>query len=241
MSPTPTSRSHSLIVRTLLALALALGGVSCMSPQPLDAAFIANKKQKVAVVTLAAPKATVHHIGGQGLLDMALNQAFSVKGRKRLEDYPSQARLDEVGTHFAKRLTETGYKADFIAGQHPEQKDFAPMVASPSASKPIPGRDSYLKGYDAALFISMPMVGQAELVYGFIPLSNRDGMALMHGAMFTTGDQKRLYRSPVGKVGPGKGCAVEGDKDNVDNIFKAVDKAVKFTSEDLEKDFFRGL
>jgi len=215
-------------------------GVSCMSPQPVDAAFKANRKQKVAVVTLAAPKAAVHHIDGQGLLDMALNQAFSAKGRKRLEDYPSQVRLDDVGRNFAKRLSSYGYKADLM-GQHPDQKDFAPMMATPSATKPIPGRDTWLKGYDAALFIGMPMVGQAQMVYGFIPLSNRDGMALMHGAMFATGDQKRLYRSPIGVATAAPGCEVQGDKDNIDNIFQAVDKAVQHSAGELEKDFFKGL
>lgn len=210
-----------------------------MSPQPVDAAFKANRNQKVAVVTLAAPQATVHHVGGQGLLDMALNQTFASKGRKRLEDYPSQSRLDDVGRAFAKRLGSYGYKADLVS-EHPAQKDFAPMVASPSAAKPIPGRDTYLKGYDAALFISMPMVGQAQMVYGFVPLSNRNGMALMQASMFSTGEQKRLYRSPIGNVGPGAGCSVEGDKDNIDNIYRAVDKAVQQSGGTLERDFFRG-
>ena len=214
-------------------------GVSCMNPQPVDAAFKANRKQKIAVVTLVAPKATVHHVGSQGLLDLALNQACSVKGRKRLEDYPSQTRLDDVGRTFAKRLIDYGYKAE-VVGQHPDQKDFAPMMAEPSASKPLPGRDTYLKGYDAALFIAMPVVGQVQMVYGFIPLSNRNGTALFHGAMFSTSEQKRLYRSPFGAVLAAPGCDVQGDKENMDNIYRAVDKAVQYAAGLLEKDFFKG-
>jgi hypothetical protein len=85
------------------------------------------------------------------------------------------------------------------------------------------------------------MVGQAQMVYGFISLSNRDGMALMQGAMFTTTAQKRIYRSPAGDVGSPAGREVQGDHDNMDNIYRAVDKAVQKAASDLQADFFRGL
>jgi hypothetical protein len=229
-----------LVVKSLLNLLFIVAGVSCISPQPVDAGFKARKGQKVAVVTLAAPTATVHHIGGQGLLDIALNQSFASKGRKRLEDYPSQTRLDDVGRRIAQRLNAIGYKANLVA-EHPDPKNFAPMIAKPSVSKPIPGRDTWLKGYDAALFIAMPMVGQAQMVYGFIPLSGRNGMALMNASMFSVLEQKRLYRSPLGQAGPRPNCAVEGAGDDITNVFRAVDKAVNLAADELHSDFFKGL
>lgn len=217
----------------LLTLALA----SCYGPVPVDPAFKSNRKQKVAVITMQAPVASVHHVGRQGLVDLALNQAMATGGRRELDDYPSQAKLDEVGKQFAKRLNGLGYKATHLAA-HPTQKEFNPATAKPSASKPIPGSGTYLAGYDAAVFLSMPVVGRAKIVYGFIPLSGSSAIAAMQGTMFSTADQKLLWRTPMPAINPHDGIDIEGD--GTEALFRAVDAAVKRSAGGIEANFFSG-
>jgi hypothetical protein len=229
-------QSVRLASKSVLALALMVTGVSCVSPQPLDATFRANRNQRVAVVTMQAPKATVHNLGGQGILDVVLNQAFTAKSRKRIEDYPSQAKLDAVGAQLAQRLRAAGYKADLL-GQHPEASTFNVLFAKPSAQKPIPGEGSYLKGYDAALFVSLPMVGQCQQVYGFIPLSGRSPIAPLNGAMFATGSQKLLYRAPQAQLVGGAECGSE----DMETIFRTIDAELQKSRSALESDLAKGL
>lgn len=226
-------RRLALFSAGLLTLALA----SCHGPVPVDPAFKSNRKQKVAVITMQAPVASVHHVGRQGLVDLALNQAMATGGRRELDDYPSQARFDEVGKQFAKRLSGLGYKATHLA-VHPTQKEFNPATAKPTAAKPIPGTGTYLAGYDAAVFLSMPAVGRAKMVYGFIPLSGSSAIAAMQGTMYATADQKLLWRSPIPMINPHDGIDIEGD--GTEALFRAVDASVKRSAGGIEANFFNG-
>lgn len=223
----------ALFAASLITLALA----SCYGPMSVDPAFKSNRQQKVAVITMQAPAASVHHVGSQGLVDLALNQAMATGGRRELDDYPSQARLDEAGKRFAKRLSSLGYKATHLA-VHPTQKEFNPAIAKPSVSKPIPGTGSYLAGYDAAVFLSMPAVGRAKAVYGFIPLSGSNAIAAMQGTMFATSDQKLLWRTPMPVINPSDGIDIEGD--GKEALYRAVDAAVTRSSGGIEVHFFNG-
>jgi hypothetical protein len=222
----------------MLPLAIAsLALASCFGPKPVDPAFKANRQQKVAVITMQAPVASVHHVGSQGILDHALNQAMATGGRRELADYPSQAKLDEAGKQFAKRLSSHGYKATHLT-VHPTYKDINPAIAKPTAAKPIPGTSSYLAGYDAAVFLSMPAVGRAKVVYAFIPLSGSSAIAPMQGTMFSTADQKLLWRSPMPVVNPGNGVAIDGD--GKEPLFRAIDAALKGSSDQVQGHFFNG-
>ena len=131
----------AILRRRFLALPAALMAgmlTSCLGPVPVDADFKAKRGQKVAVITMKAPQASVHHVGNQGLLDMAVNHATSTGSRNQLESYPSQKKLDEVGSQFAKRLNSKGYKATLL-NVHPEMKDFNATLAKPNAKKPVQG------------------------------------------------------------------------------------------------------
>jgi hypothetical protein len=202
---------------------------------PVDPGFKANRGQKVAVITMKAPQAGMHHIGNQGLLDMAVNHATSTGSRHQLKNYPSQKKLDEVGEQFAKRLNSKGYKATLL-GVHPELTDFNPTLAKPDAKKPIHGSDSYLKGYDAAIYLTMPVVGRSKAVYAFIPLSRANAIAPIQGSMFATSTQKRLWRSGLISIDPGSGVRVEDDSDA--GVYSAIDKAARISSDSLQEDFF---
>jgi len=218
----------------VLAPVAACGfATSCVGPVPVDASFIAQRNQKVAVITMEAPKATVHHVGNQGLLDMAVNHATSTGSRSQLESYPSQTKLNAVGDLFAKRLNGLGYKATHLT-VHPPMKDFNPALAKPTSSKPIHGTGTYLNGYDAAIYISMGAVGRVKQVYAFIQLSRSNAIATLHGNMFATATQKRLWRSPLALTGPG--VPVEGDSDQ--EVFRAIDASLQGSSTVLEIDFF---
>lgn len=210
---------------------------SCFGPVPVDSGFKAKRGQKVAVITMQAPQAGVHHVGNQGLLDMAVNHATSTGSRHQLKNYPSQKKLDEVGDQFAKRLNSAGYKATRL-NVHPELKDFNPTLATPNASKPIHGHDSYLKGYDAAVYLTMPAVGRSKMVYAFIPLSRSNAIAPIQGSMFATADQKRLWRSRLISIDPGSGVRVEDDSDA--GVYRAIDKAAQMSSDGLQAEFFNG-
>jgi hypothetical protein len=234
------SFTSSLLRRRFLPLPAALMAgmlASCMGPVPVDAGFKAKRGQKVAVIAMRAPQATVHHIGNQGLLDMAVNHATSTGSRNQLANYPSQAKLDAVGNDFAKRLNSKGYKATFL-NVHPELKDFNPTMARPSASKPIHGAGSYLNGYDAAIYLTMPAVGRSKLVYAFIPLSRSNAIAPLQGSMFETATQKRTWRSQLVTIDPGSGVRVEDDSDA--GLYRALDTAVQNSSNNLQEDFFEG-
>ncbi|MCW1887057.1 hypothetical protein OKA04_20130 [Luteolibacter flavescens] len=231
--------SHQL--RRLLSLPVAIVSLalaSCYGPVAVDQSFKSNRQMKVAVITMQAPTASVHHVGSQGLLDMAANHAMATGGRRELESYPSQAKLDEAGKQFAKRLSSHGYKATHLPSIHPTYKDINPMTAKPSASKPIPGTGSYLNGYDAAIYLSMPAVGRAKLVYAFIPLSGSSAIAPMQGAMYSTSDQKILWRSAIPVINTGDGVSIDGD--GKDALYRAIDTAVKASSDKVQSHFFEG-
>jgi hypothetical protein len=187
---------------------------------------------------MAAPKARVMQQGSQGLLDYAINQGTSSGRNKRLEDYPSQARVDEVGARFTKRLNSLGYKATLLS-VHPTNKEFNHINFTPSASKPLPGRDTYLKGYDAMLVVDMPAVGQSQLVYGFVPLSDRKATAAFQGSMFSIPDGKRTWRSALAVPNYLQGQPTQGSSDDISNVFHAIDLAVNTQSKALEDDFFK--
>jgi hypothetical protein len=231
--------SHHLLRLLFLPVAIAsLTLASCFGPVPVDQSFKANRQLKVAVITMQAPVASVHHVGNQGLLDMAANHAMATGGRRELQEYPSQAKLDEAGKQFAKRLSGYGYKATHLSSVHPTYKDINPTTAKPTTAKPIPGTGGYLAGYDAAIFLSMPAVGRAKLVYAFIPLSGSSAVAPMQGAMYSTTDQKILWRSAVPVINPGDGIAIEGD--GKEPLYRAIDTAVKTSSDRVQSHFFEG-
>lgn len=213
-----------------MGLCILVAGVSgCVSPAPLDPAFRQSRNAKVAILTMEAPKATVEQQGSQGLIDIAINQAASSAAKRRLADYPSQARLDAVSARFARRLSALGYKPTLLKN-HPSRRDFAPYAFEPSSKKPLPGRDTYLKGYDAALFLDMPSVGQVQLVYGFIPLSGRKATASLLGAMWRSNLLLGNYLT---------GQATTGPSSDVGNVFQAIDQAVEAQAQALEQDFFK--
>lgn len=230
----------AILRRRFLALPAALMAgmlTSCLGPVPVDAGFKAKRGQKVAVITMKAPQASVHHVGNQGLLDMAVNHATSTGSRNQLESYPSQKKLDEVGSQLAKRLNSKGYKATLL-NVHPEIKDFNATLAKPNAKKPVHGHGSYLNGYDAAVYLTMPAVGRSKQVYGFIPLSRSNAIAPVQGSMFDTATQKRLWRAPLATIDPGSGVRVEDDSDA--GLFRALDTAVQNSSNALQSNFFDG-
>lgn len=222
----------------LVAVPIACLFSSCFGPVPVDSGFKAKRGQKVAVITMKAPQAGVHHVGNQGILDMAVNHATSTGSRHQLKNYPSQQKLDEVGSQFAKRLNSKGYKATLL-DVHPEVKDFNPTLAKPDAKKPIHGFDSYLRGYDAAVYLTMPAVGRSKAVYAFIPLSRANAIAPLQGSMFDTASQKRLWRSGLVSIDPGSGVRVENDSDA--GVYRAIDKAAQMSSDGLQAEFFNGL
>jgi hypothetical protein len=232
--------SPRILRRRFLALpAVLIAGLlpSCMGPVPVDAGFKAKRGQKVAVITMKAPQATVHHVGNQGLLDMAVNHATSTGSRNQLESYPSQAKLDAVGNDFAKRLNSKGYKATLL-NVHPEFKDFNPTLARPNSKKPIHGYGSYLNGYDSAIYLTMSAVGRSKHVYGFIPLSRSNAIAPIQGSMFETATQKRTWRSRFLTIDPNSGVRVQDDSDA--GLHRAIDTAVQNSSNALQADFFNG-
>jgi hypothetical protein len=206
---------------------------SCIGPVPLDPGFKQARGTRVAVITMEAPKATVFHVGGQGVLDYAINQATASGRIKQLSDYPSQAKLDELGARFTSRLNAAGYKAAQLS-VHPTIKEINPVLFKAGPKKALPGRDTYLQGYDAALYLQMPMVGQQQLVYGFIPLSGRSPFVMLQGAMYAQPGGRRLWRSPLSNL-----RRVSGTKS--DDIFQGIDAEVEAKGRLLEADFFRGL
>lgn len=236
----PAERQRNMSRLRLLTFCMFTAGLAgCVSPIAVDPGFRQSRNAKVAVVTMEAPKATVMQQGSQGILDAVINQAVASGARKRLEDYPSQARLDAVGARFAKRLSGLGYKATFV-GVHPSRKDFNSYMFKPSATKPLPGRDTYLKGYDTALFVDMPAVGQVQLVYGFIPLSGRKATASLLGAMYSKSDGKCVWRSRFLPPNFMEGKSTEGPSSDMANVYRAIDQAVEAQAQALEQDFFMG-
>lgn len=227
-----------ITLRFIVPALLAVGMVSCSTAVPMDSGFKSNRNARVAVVTAVAPKATVMQQGNQGLLDALINAARTSGAKDRLESYPSQAKLDEVGAATAKRLAGLGYKATLIK-EHPPA-DYNHRFAKPGSSKPIPGLDSYLKGYDAALFISMPFVGQTQAVYSFIPLGSRTGAAVLDGSLLNLPDSKVLWRKEI-SFEPQATTPVKGDAKDMRAVFESINAAVAAESELFERSLFKQL
>ncbi len=225
----------------LVALVVCAAGFSgCVSSIPVDSTFRRTRGAKVAVVTMEAPKATILHQGPQGALDIAINHAIASGGRRELEGYPSQASVDAAGSRFAARMGSLGYKADLLK-VHPLRKEFHPHSFKSGAAKPLPGRETYLKGYDAALFLDMYAVGQIQVVYAFLPLSGRKATASISGSMFAIPDERRLWRSKFVLPNKVEAKAMEGSNSSkTATVVRAIDVAVAAQSKLLEQDFFSG-
>jgi hypothetical protein len=224
-------------MRHFFCLFTSLFLIGCSGNMPLDSTFKQSRSAKVAVVTMKAPLAAVHYGGGQGILDIALNQAISADRTKMLHHYPSQARLDGVGTRLANRLRLEGYKATHL-DFHPNLSEFEPYAGKTSGDKPIPGVSTHLKGYDAVLFLCMPAVGQFQKVYGVIPLSFRNPHVIVYGALLSVPDGRRLWRKrPPDEI---QDDEYPEENSNMDQVFRAIDSIVARRASELEADFFRG-
>lgn len=234
------NRTLVSLIRPALAAASLLSLVNCSTQIPVVSSFKQARGSKVAVITMAAPTARVMQQGGEGIVDHAINQATSSGRNKRLADYPSQARADAVAARFASRLNSLGYKATQLTA-HPTAKEFNHYLYKPGPKKPLPGADSYLKGFDSLLVIDMPAVGQSQLVYAFVPLSDRKAVAAFTGSLISCSDGKHLWRSSQGLPNYFKGQSTEGTSADTANIFKAIDAAVDQESRKLETEFFTGL
>lgn len=228
------------LLRPYLVASTFIGLVGCSSQVPMSATFKQARGSKVAVMTMRAPTARVMQQGGQGLLDMAINQATSSGRNHRLEDYPSQAQVNAVGERFASRLNSLGYKATLLS-DHPTAKEFNHYNHRGGSKKPLPGADSYLQGYDYLLVIDMPAVGQIQLVYGFIPLSDRRAAAALQGSLLSCLDGKPLWRSAMAQPNYFKGKATEGSSAETGNLYQAIDKVIEQEAGKLEAAFFSGL
>ena len=87
--------------------------------------------------------------------------------------------------------------------------------------------------------IFLPATAADKVTIRFVgTFSGSSAIAPMQGTMFSTADQKLLWRSPMPVVNPGNGVAIDGD--GKEPLYRAIDAALKGSSDQVQGHFFHG-
>jgi hypothetical protein len=206
----------------------------CATPNhPLPADYWQHKQQ-VKVSNDLPKHAAVYHEGGQGLVDIAINNAVTSGFDHYLSTY-SLASVRSIQTEFIRHLRKHGVKAtafrkvdvDSLQRSHQDNKEYATRDFRPYKIK---------MGKNKLLVVSTQLIGAERKYYGFIPLEAPKASCILEGRLVDTHSNKILWRykskaklSVVGKW---------DQPPNYPNFTKSLNKAVKQAKEGLMENFF---
>lgn len=159
-----------------VAVLLLLQGCVAMKPTQLPESFWKEHGRKVAVSVEELPRPSSTKLGGQGLLDMAINEAMANGWDKHVESMVFEP-YGELAEQFVAKLNGMGFEAAVVAPKlvglppykaKPEQKSVAVFNSDLAKSSALAGKD-YL------LLVSVRAFGTARSYYGFMPTSDPAG------------------------------------------------------------------
>lgn len=151
-----------------VALVVVLSGCVQYKPISLDAEFFKDRHSVIGVAAEAVPEADAHMLGGQGLLDIAINRSNAEKMIQQLKKLNLQ-RAAAIPNNLADALARRGFNVNNLGtiavAKLPEFK----ADADPELYAPRDFRELKSKGIDRLLLVSVEQIGTSRNYYGFIP------------------------------------------------------------------------
>ncbi len=178
---------------SVLALAALLGGCATgYKPIQLDASFWQDRQSVVGVVTETIPEPAAQMTGGQGLLDVAINQSNAgpmVDQLKRLD----VKRAAAISENLAKGLSSRGIKVNQLATIDVKKyAEFKPE-ANPELYASRNFQELKGQGIDRLLLVSVVNIGTVRPYYGFIPMGPPRAAFTVKGQLVDLKDNKLLW------------------------------------------------
>jgi len=178
---------------SVLALAALLGGCATgYKPIQLDASFWQDRQSVIGVVTETIPEPAAQMTGGQGLLDVAINQSNAgpmVDQLKRLD----VKRAAAISENLAKGLSSRGIKVNQLATIDVKKyAEFKPE-ANPELYASRNFQELKGQGIDRLLLVSVVNIGTVRPYYGFIPMGPPRAAFTVKGQLVDLKDNKLLW------------------------------------------------
>lgn len=218
----------------LISGILSLAGCATVPDVPLQKKFWQDHKQKVNITTNKPDNAYLYQTGGEGLLDIAINDIVTNKFQTYLKTYPVQ-KITNVKWTFLKTLKENNINASIynypinitkLDKYSGDNKKFAVNNYMPFAAK---------IGNHKLLLVSVDAVGATRSYYGFIPLGAPKAICQLTGRLINVQNNKILWRH-FSNVD----LAVSGSWDqppNYPNFTKTLNQAIANAQQDLLHSF----
>lgn len=223
-----------------LAVALLFAAISGCALNPAvtmnrDIWSQTDKTVGVALVTL--PKAAAHRVGGQGLLDQAINEAVteSLGGYlKQLDLAPYGEAVGEIG----KRLQALGFKV--VEFRQPLGTEALKDFSSDDKSRTYAGKDfrglRQQYGVDRLVLLTVLAAGTQRSYYGFVPISKPVALLRGRGELIDLTNNEILWRENVEST-----AAIGGEWDqppNYPNLTIAVQQNIRSARDRLVASLF---
>lgn len=215
----------TLSIFSVLLSFIFLTGCAANRNIPLQANFWQNKDQNITIAAAKTPAPSVHEVGGQGLLDMAItniaNKSLSNNLKKTdLSWYP------EMQQNFANRLKEKNIKTTFYTGALELNKKNQPNILAQTNGQLL--LTFHLKAIGA----------RREYIGGFIPKRPPEGYCVLVGELIEPNSKKVLWHHETEVL-----QKVQGKWDqppHFQNFNQALSLAVADAKQELFDSFFSG-
>ncbi|CAA0103622.1 Uncharacterised protein [BD1-7 clade bacterium] len=197
----------------VVAVFLSMFAGCAIQPVDVESSYWMDKDKKVGVVVSRIPEAYTHKTGGQGLLDVAINNAVAgpVTDHLRTLDLDEFADLKKM---IADRFTDHGIETVIIE----EDIDISTLPDTQISEKGFAKKDySSLKTkyqIDDLVVIHVVAMGSVRSYYGFIPTSDPKGYFVAAGRLVDLDNHALLwYHDEVRQI------EVTGDWDQEDEQY----------------------
>jgi hypothetical protein len=213
----------------------------CATTVPLESSFWDRKGVRVGVALATLPDAHAHRVGGEMLLDMAINKAMAAKLDTRMRQVAPKM-IGGVTDKFVQRLNEKGFKAKKISEQIPLDA-FPKFTGQASGNARMFGKD--LRGLaqkhniDMLLLVTVNRYGTLRNYYGFIPLGNPRALFDVRGQMIDLANNQLLWQTQLSD--DQATMAVEGEwsqPPEYPNLVASLEQAMNKSMGHLETQFF---
>jgi len=181
----------------IVVLALTLQG--CVTqPVVLKDDFWAQNNESIAVVLQEIPKqGELYKQGGQGLLDVVISSVVTKDVNTYLESLNAES-FAQVQDQFSRKLIEKGFKV--VKCEKKINLDKYPKVNAKDGYYDHDLSELFNETQtDKLLILQLNQYGAIRSYYGFIPLSDPQGLAVINGLMVEKSDNKILWFAGDGR------------------------------------------
>lgn len=196
-----------------------------------------NKKAKIGIGFATPPQGGVYREGGEGLLDMAINNAASSGINHYLQSF-SLSKFNEIQKTAADSLKKAGMSYKLL-GEEIKLDSLEKFKKPETAMGEYANLDfSSLiqkEGIDQLFLVSVHRFGTVRKYYGFIPLGAPKATIFATGQLIRLKDHQVLWRDDVNEI-----VEINGDWDQdpeYPNLSSALNAAMDTASKKLLSSF----